>query len=275
VRPMIVQVLTSIRIGYDDQDEWLTFQGELAKKKREKDRQRKGLGLGKAVEQQLPCLDDSKEVVNYQQKIQPLDKLYAQLMEAEGTGLSGRMALEKAIGSRTRQKMIIIASLVDKAPNLGGLTRTCEIFNVEKLVVPDLKIANDKVFKSLAVTADKWMPMMQVTPHELPDYIKSLKLQGYRILALEQAARSHKLQDFVFPPRVAVLLGKEREGVPAELLNLVDECIEIPQLGIIRSLNVHVSGSILMWERTRQQLLQDTEVGQSRKRKIQADAAEI
>jgi len=29
---------------------------------------------------------------------------------------------------------------------------------------------------------------------------------------------------------------------------MLDVCIEIPQLGIIRSLNVHVSGSILLWE---------------------------
>ena len=29
---------------------------------------------------------------------------------------------------------------------------------------------------------------------------------------------------------------------------MLDVCIEIPQLGIIRSLKVHVSGSILLWE---------------------------
>lgn len=29
---------------------------------------------------------------------------------------------------------------------------------------------------------------------------------------------------------------------------MLDLCIEIPQYGIIRSLNVHVSGSILLWE---------------------------
>lgn len=29
---------------------------------------------------------------------------------------------------------------------------------------------------------------------------------------------------------------------------MLDLCVEIPQFGIIRSLNVHVSGSILLWE---------------------------
>jgi len=33
----------------------------------------------------------------------------------------------------------VIATFVDKLPNLGGLCRTCEIFNAGKLVVADLK----------------------------------------------------------------------------------------------------------------------------------------
>jgi tRNA G18 (ribose-2'-O)-methylase SpoU len=42
------------------------------------------------------------------------------------------------------------------------------------------------------------------------------------------------LHQFQFPVRSALLLGREREGVPVELLNLVDTCIEIPQSGLIR-----------------------------------------
>ncbi len=34
----------------------------------------------------------------------------------------------------------------------------------------------------------------------------------------------------------------------------LDVCVEIPQFGIIRSLNVHVSASLLLWEYTRQRL---------------------
>ena len=47
----------------------------------------------------------------------------------------------------------------------------------------------------------------------------------------------------------------ERGGIPVELIQLLDICVEIPQLGIVRSLNVHVSGALLIWEYTRQRLL--------------------
>lgn len=43
-------------------------------------------------------------------------------------------------------------------------------------------------------------------------------------------------------------------SIPVEFLSVVDQCIEIPQLGIIRSLNVHVTGAIAIWKYTEQML---------------------
>jgi tRNA(Leu) C34 or U34 (ribose-2'-O)-methylase TrmL len=96
----------------------------------------------------------------------------------------------------------------------------------------------------------------QVKEHELTAYLVRMRAAGYLVVGLEQTAGSVKLQDAQFPVdgKVVVLLGREKLGVPVELLQLVDMCIEIPQLGIVRSLNVHVSGAILMWEYTKQQL---------------------
>ena len=54
---------------------------------------------------------------------------------------------------------------------------------------------------------------------------------GWRIVAVEQAEESVPLQDFVFPAKTVLLLGKEREGVPVELLNKV-------QLYRIRNLKI-------------------------------------
>jgi tRNA G18 (ribose-2'-O)-methylase SpoU len=48
-----------------------------------------------------------------------------------------------------------------------------------------------------------------------------------------------------------LLLGAEGTGVPASLLAEVDQCVEIPQRGLLRSLNVHVSAAIAMWEHAR------------------------
>jgi tRNA G18 (ribose-2'-O)-methylase SpoU len=51
-----------------------------------------------------------------------------------------------------------------------------------------------------------------------------------------------------------LVLGREKEGIPPEIISMLDATVEIPQLGVIRSLNVHVSGAIAMYEFTKQQL---------------------
>ena len=73
-------------------------------------------------------------------------------------------------------------------------------------------------------------------------------------MGLEQTARSRRLGTVPIPKRAVVVLGAEREGVPADILPLFDLCVEIPQLGLVRSFNVHVSGALLAWEYTRQRL---------------------
>lgn len=48
--------------------------------------------------------------------------------------------------------------------------------------------------------------------------------------------------------------SNEKEGIPIDVIQVLDVCLEIPQLGVIRSLNVHVSAAIGVWEYTKQQL---------------------
>ena len=71
---------------------------------------------------------------------------------------------------------------------------------------------------------------------------------------MEQTANSKMLNEYKFPKKCVLLLGKEKEGIPQEYLSILDECIEIPQFGVIRSLNVHVSGALCLWEYTKQNL---------------------
>lgn len=49
----------------------------------------------------------------------------------------------------------------------------------------------------------------------------------------------------------------EKEGIPVELIQMLDYCVEIPQLGVIRSLNVHVSAAIAIWEFTKKHSLKN------------------
>jgi tRNA G18 (ribose-2'-O)-methylase SpoU len=166
--------------------------------------------------------------------------------------LVGAERRQTYIDDRNEASLVLVASLIDKAPNLGGLCRTCEVFAVDTLVLGNTRIIEERMFQSLSVTAEKWLHILEVRPVHLATYLHSMRKKGYTILGVEQTANSKCLTEYSFSKRSLLLLGNEREGIPAKLLSLLDDCIEIPQLGIIRSLNVHVSGALLVWEYTQQ-----------------------
>ncbi|WVZ55051.1 hypothetical protein U9M48_005765 [Paspalum notatum var. saurae] len=153
---------------------------------------------------------------------------------------------------QSRQDLIVVASLVDRIPNLAGLTRTCEVFRAAGLVVADKSILQDKQFRLISVTAEKWVPVTEVPVDSVKSYLERKRGEGYSVIGLEQTAHSRPLDRFGFPGRTVLVLGREKEGIPVDIIHSLDACVEIPQLGVVRSLNVHVSAAIAVWEYTRQ-----------------------
>ncbi|XP_059055541.1 uncharacterized protein LOC131849476 [Achroia grisella] len=152
--------------------------------------------------------------------------------------------------------MIVVATLIDKLPNLGGMARTSEVFGVKTYVVDSLRHLHDKQFQSLSVSAERWIDVEEVRPGlALKQYLMKKKGEGYAVIAAEQTSNSRRLDTFKFPQKTLLLLGHEKEGVPCDLLPLMDYCVEIPQQGMIRSLNVHVTAAIFVWEYARQNIL--------------------
>jgi len=185
------------------------------------------------------------ESENIQKKITPWKTMFT---DSENQGkLSGKK-------ETAYPDLVVVASLIDRAPNLGGLCRTCEIFGVGTYVVPSKSVLKDKDFTAVSVTAENWVPIEEACLTVLPDFLKEKQKQGWTIIGVEQTQESRPLQEFNFPEKCVLLLGSEKEGIPVELLQQVDICIEIPQKGLIRSFNVHVTGALVLWEYVRQHL---------------------
>lgn len=103
--------------------------------------------------------------------------------------------------------LIVIASLVERAPNLGGLSRTCEIFGVERYVINNLRQTETKEFQNLSVSSEKWLDIQDVPVNELAEYLFEMKRNGYTIVGCEQSTKSVQLTEFKFPKRTVLLLG--------------------------------------------------------------------
>ena len=107
---------------------------------------------------------------------------------------------------------------------------------------------------SVSVTAERWVPLLEVKEAVLIPWLAKKQSEGYTLVGLEQTAGSTCLPSYKFPSKTVLVLGKEKEGIPPEIIAMLDATVEIPQLGVIRSLNVHVSGAIAMYEYAKQQL---------------------
>eukprot|EP01028_Stygiella_incarcerata_P001959 TRINITY_DN1366_c0_g1_i2.p1 TRINITY_DN1366_c0_g1~~TRINITY_DN1366_c0_g1_i2.p1 ORF type:complete len:1580 (-),score=392.04 TRINITY_DN1366_c0_g1_i2:63-4736(-) len=123
------------------------------------------------------------------------------------------MAVEEEFDDRygqllkNRQSIIVCASLIDRVPNLAGITRTCEIFRAELLTVPSSKILELDEYQKICVSANRWMPTEEVFERNLKEWILEKRAEGYAIVGVEQSPDSVTLEKFIFPKKTLLLLG--------------------------------------------------------------------
>lgn len=89
-----------------------------------------------------------------------------------------------------QKQIIVVASFINKLANLGGLSRTCEIFNASGLAVSNANIVNESEFQALSMASHKILPIFEVKPEAVLEYLKDCRSKGFSIVAAEQTSRS-------------------------------------------------------------------------------------
>ena len=141
---------------------------------------------------------------------------------------------------------LIIAPLwVAYDANLGTLSRTCDAVGA-CLAVPNTAHYRDCL--AIGDTLKRRRPCIHWVTHSKQTWIEDQRNAGKRIVAVELADDSTPLPRLQ-PARqpTVLLLGHEHNGIPDEVLAIVDECVEIPMVGYGASLNVAVAGSLVAY----------------------------
>ncbi|KAK5115820.1 hypothetical protein LTR85_009414 [Meristemomyces frigidus] len=164
--------------------------------------------------------------------------------------------IENSIDQPTRRRndLIVVASLVDNPYNLGGLSRVSEIFGASELHLRSQNVTSNKDFTSVSVSSHLHFPIVQLSATAVPAYLAGQRDRGWTVVGIEQTDRSVLLgsPDCKLPEKVVLVLGSEKEGIPALVLSECDMLVEIPQQGVTRSLNVQTAASIVLFEYARQ-----------------------
>ena len=144
---------------------------------------------------------------------------------------------------------IVVLDNIRSIHNVGSIFRTSDSFLIEKIIISGYTATpeNERMKKTALGSSDSvdWE-----YSDDIIETIKKLKKKDVKIISIEQADESLKIEKFnpVTGTKYAFIFWNEVDGVSDDIINVSDEVIEIPQVGTKHSLNVSVAAGIVLWD---------------------------
>jgi len=147
--------------------------------------------------------------------------------------------------------IVLIAHNLRSCHNVGSLLRTAEGLGLQCVFLtgytpypvknndtrlPHLSAKITRQIQKTALGAEQTQNWQQ--NDSIQKTIAELKAAGFTVVAVEQTSSAVSLPSFRPGDKVALLMGREVEGVEPEVLALCDNAIEIPMFGQKESFNV-------------------------------------
>ena len=146
---------------------------------------------------------------------------------------------------RPRELLVVCAPLRSNV-NLSRIARAASCCGLQRILCTGPAKLERKIARDGADT-------IQIESHRtLPPVLEQLRADGYRLVGLEQTTGSQDLDEYDFHRHTALVIGNERTGLTAELLQQLDDVVEIPVWGLPYSYNVATATAMALYEYCRQ-----------------------
>jgi len=153
--------------------------------------------------------------------------------------------------SRRQNDITVVLENVFDPHNISAVMRTCDAVGVQDIYVLNTKIPPHKKWGAKSSSsAAKWLTIHQYENAE--ECFSSLRKNYSTILTTHLSSDAVSLHQIDFTKSIALVFGNEHEGVSEEIRKLADGNFIIPQVGIIRSLNISVACAVTLYEAFRQ-----------------------
>ncbi len=158
-----------------------------------------------------------------------------------------RARLRQVIARRLASVMVVFDGPYDPH-NGAAVVRSCEAFGVQAFHVVERAGTPFAVARSVARSAEKWVDV--VCHSRAASVIAHAGERGMTLVAThpEGEMAPEELADV---PRLALVLGNEREGIGPDLERACGRRVRVPMRGFVESLNVSVTAAILLHAATR------------------------
>lgn len=162
--------------------------------------------------------------------------------------------LVSVLNKRQNDLCVVLENVFDPH-NISAVMRTCDAVGIQEIYVLNTKIPRHKKFGARSSSsAAKWLTIHQFT--DAAACFAALRTKYDKILTTHLSSDAVDLYSIDFAASsVALVFGNEHSGVSDEIRALADGNFVIPQVGIIRSLNISVACAVSVYEAKRQKML--------------------
>ncbi|MGC4038098.1 MAG: RNA methyltransferase [Chitinophagaceae bacterium] len=158
--------------------------------------------------------------------------------------------LGSVLNKRQNDITVVLENVFDPH-NISAVMRTCDAVGIQEIYVLNNRIPRHKKWGTKSSSsAAKWLTIHQFT--DIEECFVSLRKKYNKIFATHLSSSSVDLYELDFTDKIALVFGNEHSGVSEEVLPLVDGNFIIPQVGIIKSLNISVACAVTLYEAFRQ-----------------------
>lgn len=158
--------------------------------------------------------------------------------------------LIKVLSKRQADITVVLENVFDPH-NISAVMRTCDAVGVQEIFILNTKIPMHKKWGARSSSsAAKWLTIHQF--EDAGECFSSLRKRYSTILTTHLSADAVGLYEIDMTQPIALVFGNEHSGVSDEIKQLADGNFIIPQVGIIRSLNISVACAVTLYEAFRQ-----------------------
>jgi len=161
--------------------------------------------------------------------------------------------MRKINKSKTEIESVLILPDIRSALNVGAIFRTADAVGISKIYItgvtprPTDKFGRvQKDIAKSALGAETWINWEY--KKMLIPLLRSLKKEGFTVIALEQDKKSVDYRMIKKSSKMAIVLGPEVTGLHQKILKECDVVAEIPMHGKKESLNVSVAAGVLLFK---------------------------
>lgn len=155
---------------------------------------------------------------------------------------------------KRQDNITIVLENVFDPHNISAVMRTCDAVGVQDIYVLNTRIPRHKKWGAKSSSsAASWLTIHQYT--DTAACFADLRKKVDRIYTTHLSSDAVSLYQMDLTGRIALVFGNEHSGVSEEILALSDGNFIIPQVGIIKSLNISVACAVTLYEAYRQKSL--------------------